>query len=206
MASKEQQERDAYIHDLPLEDKIKEHKQLSKTDLLTEQGLFLVQCFVRDGMTQEQIADVLGVNHTTLRQWKMKYPELQEAFKKGKQLVDYEVENALLKAALGYKLKSTKVIVGPLGKDGNREVRTEDTESEVGPNVTACLAWLNNRKPDTWKRNRDNDFESDDKYKGITINITKGKSEDDAIKVEAGVSTQGADTEDDEDWSEVEDG
>ena len=61
-----------------------------------------------------------------------------------------------------------------------REVKVEKTISETGPNTTACLAWLNNRKPEQWKRNRDNDMVLDDKNSGITINIVKsGKDDDD---------------------------
>ena len=60
---------------------------------------------------------------------------------------------------------------------GHAVSRIEKEETEVGPNTTACLAWLNNRKPEQWRRNRDNFAEYEDKQSGITINIIKGTPE-----------------------------
>jgi hypothetical protein len=62
--------------------------------------LILVEGWARDGLTNEQIADNLGINQDTLYTYKKKYPEFSEALKKGKEVVDFEVENALLKNAL----------------------------------------------------------------------------------------------------------
>lgn len=36
----------------------------------------------------------------TLYEWKKKYPTISNTLKKNKEIVDYEVENALLKSAL----------------------------------------------------------------------------------------------------------
>jgi hypothetical protein len=41
----------------------------------------------------------MGIRRTTLYDWKNKYPDINDALKKGKEIVDYEVENALLKRA-----------------------------------------------------------------------------------------------------------
>lgn len=175
MASKE-----AYINDLPIADKIQMKYGLTKEDVLTEEGLILIQCLVRDGMSMDAVAKTLGISPQTFWLWRQKYKELQDACIKGKQLVDYQVENALLKSALGYKTTTVKTIINNSpDKNGNREVKVEKTETEVGPNTTACLAWLNNRKPEQWRRNRDNVMEYEDKKSGITINIVKGgKSEE----------------------------
>ena len=62
--------------------------------------LILVEGWARDGLTNEQIAENLRINPDTLYKYKKKYPEFSEALKKGKEIVDYEVENALLKNAL----------------------------------------------------------------------------------------------------------
>ena len=165
-----------YIEDLPIADKIQYNYQLTRDDVLSEDGLFLIQCMVRDGMSMDAIAKALGVTPQSFFVWRKKYKELRDACAKGKQLVDYQVENALLKAALGYKTEVVKTITSALpNKDGNRSVKVERTVTETGPNVTACLAWLNNRKPEQWRRNRDNVMEYEDLKTGITINITKGQ-------------------------------
>jgi len=62
--------------------------------------LILVEGWAREGFTNEQIAEKLGINPDTLYKYQKKYPEFSETLKKGKQIVDYEVENALLKNAL----------------------------------------------------------------------------------------------------------
>ncbi len=67
---------------------------------LTKDGQTLLEGWARDGLTDEQIAKNIKINISTLYDWKKKHPEISEALKKGKEVVDYEVENALLKAAL----------------------------------------------------------------------------------------------------------
>jgi len=52
-------------------------------------------------LTDEQIAHNIGITYTTLYDWKNKFPEFAKALKKGKEVVDYAVQNALLKKALG---------------------------------------------------------------------------------------------------------
>lgn len=65
-----------------------------------KEKLILVEGWARDGLINEQIAEKLGINPDTLYQYQKKYPEFSEALKRGKEIVDYEVENALLKNAL----------------------------------------------------------------------------------------------------------
>lgn len=67
---------------------------------LDEDGLILIEGWARDGLTEEQIAHNMGVSSSTLREWKHKYPAILAALKKGKEVVDYIVENALFKSAI----------------------------------------------------------------------------------------------------------
>lgn len=67
---------------------------------LTEDGLTLLEGWARDGLTDEQISKNVGINPATLYDWKNKFPEISKALKKGKEVVDYQVENALLNKAL----------------------------------------------------------------------------------------------------------
>lgn len=65
----------------------------------TKDGLTLLQGWARDGLTDVQIAHNCGITVKTLYEWKNKYSDISDALKKGKEIVDYEVENALLKRA-----------------------------------------------------------------------------------------------------------
>lgn len=67
---------------------------------LTAEGLILLEGWARDGLTDKQIAKNMRITEQTLNVWKKKYPSLSESLKKGKAVIDYEVENALLKNAL----------------------------------------------------------------------------------------------------------
>lgn len=69
---------------------------------LTDEGLIKLEGWARDGLTDEQIAHNIDISPSTLYEWKNKYPEISEALKKGKEVIDRQVENALLKRALGY--------------------------------------------------------------------------------------------------------
>lgn len=69
---------------------------------LTPDGLLRLEAYARDGLTDEQIAKNMNITPSTLYDWKKKYTEISEALKKGKEVVDIQVENALLKRALGY--------------------------------------------------------------------------------------------------------
>lgn len=109
---------------------------------LTEDGLTLLEGWARDGLTDEQIAHNMGCAYSTFRVWKDKFPAFSAALKRSKEIVDYEVENALLKRAIGYK--RTEQIAT---KDGD----IVEIEKEVPPDVTAQIFWLKNRRPDKWR-------------------------------------------------------
>lgn len=157
-----------------------EYREPEYKKWLTEDGLLLVQCWKRDGLTDVQIAERMGISESYLRKMRREHPEFNEAIQRGREVIDYQVENALLKLALGFETKEIKTIVNGLpDKNGNRRVRMETTVKNYVPNVTAIAMWLNNRKPDQWKRNRDNVLELNDEDSGITVNVVRhGGSKD----------------------------
>lgn len=112
---------------------------------LSEDGLTLLNGWARDGLTDEQIAGNMGVRASTLYEWKNRFPEISEALKKGKEVVDYQVENALLKRALGYEY--TEVMV----EESTDGTKRRETVKQVVPDVTAQIFWLKNRRPDRWR-------------------------------------------------------
>ncbi|MDR1465430.1 MAG: helix-turn-helix domain-containing protein [Oscillospiraceae bacterium] len=61
----------------------------------TEEGFILLQGWARDGLSNEQIAQNMGIAAATLYSWREGHPEILEAIKKGKEVADYEMENAL---------------------------------------------------------------------------------------------------------------
>lgn len=67
---------------------------------ITEEGLTLLTGWAKDGLTDEQIADNMGISAKTLYEWKNRYSKICESLKNGKEVADYMVENALFKKAL----------------------------------------------------------------------------------------------------------
>lgn len=113
---------------------------------LTEDGLTLLEGWAREGLTDEQLAGKMQINPATLYDWKKKYPKISEALKKGKEVVDIQVENALLKRALGYDFQEEKIEKSD--KDG---VKVVQTVKHIPPDTTAQIFWLKNRRPDRWR-------------------------------------------------------
>lgn len=113
-----------------------------KKDGELKDKLILIQGMARDGLTQQQIADNLGISIDTLIENKKKYSEFNNALKKGKEVIDFEVENALLKRALGYEYEEETYENGIL---------TKKVKKHVAPDTTAQIFWLKNRKSNNWK-------------------------------------------------------
>ena len=126
---------------------------------IAPEGLLKIQGWARDGLSDKQIAHNIGITQTTLYEWQKRFPELSEALKKGKEVVDREVENALLKRAMGYEY--TEVTQEPVtDKDtGVTEMRvTKRVTKQIVPDVTAQIFWLKNRKPNEFRDKRDVDL------------------------------------------------
>lgn len=162
---------------------------------LDDDNLMLIEAWARDGYTKQDIADRIGVHISTLRDWEKHYPEIKEALHKGKELIDYKVENALLKRALGYTAKEIKVVFGRQVKNGQTfQITKEVVEKEIAPDVTACAMWLNNRRPDKWKRNRDKIVEVEEEDSNLQITIVRGpkvSEELDSTNQEITISAKG---------------
>jgi transcriptional regulator with XRE-family HTH domain len=123
---------------------------------ITEEGLVLLEGWARDGLTDEQIAHNVGVSRSTLNDWKKKYPDISDALKKGKEVVDLQVENALLKRALGYEYEEITQESQWNEKINKYElIITKSVKKRQAPDTTAQIFWLKNRRPDKWRDKQD---------------------------------------------------
>lgn len=113
---------------------------------LTEDGLVLLEGWARDGLTDEQIAEKIGISRSTLSEWKKKFPDISDTLKKGKEIIDIKVENALLKRALGYEYDEQRIEKSE--KDGTKIIQTI---KHVPPDVGAAAFWLKNRMKEKWR-------------------------------------------------------
>jgi hypothetical protein len=149
----------------------KENKSIAD-DWLEPDRLGLIEGWARDGYTFQDIANRIGISTMALRKWRDSYEEFNEALRKGREIVDYKVENALLKSALGYRTKEVKVTT-LMQKGKVVQMMKEVTSKDQAPNVSACQVWLYNRLPQKWKKNRDSLIELDEEDSTIQVTVTR---------------------------------
>ena len=113
---------------------------------LEKDKLTLLEGWARDGLTDEQIANNIGISRSTLFEWKKNNQDISNTLKKGKEVVDIEVENAMLKRALGYTITINEQKV-----DKNGYVHDLKRDIHIPGDVTAQIFWLKNRKRQQWR-------------------------------------------------------
>ena len=129
---------------------------------LEPDNLILLEAWARDGLTKEQIAHNMGISRETLNVWGKKYPCISDSIKKGKEVVDVIVENALYERALGgiHEVKKNfKVKRSYYDENGRKcekeELVTGTDEIYIPGDTTAQIFWLKNRKPEEWRDKRE---------------------------------------------------
>ena len=131
---------------------------------LTPEGLMLIEGWARDGLTDEQIAKNMGCAYSTLRDWRDRYSAISAALKKGKEVVDRAVENALLKRALGYDYTEKRVETSASGN-----TKTITITKHIPGDTTAQIFWLKNKKPEDWRDRREVQSENEDDNTGCVV-------------------------------------
>jgi transposase-like protein len=142
---------------------VSKRRNATYKDWITEDGLIELEGMAMDGLINEEIADEIGINPSTLYDWQKKYPEIAKALKTGKKVVDRRVENALYKRAIGYTFVEVTRELTTNAKGEAEMVVTKEVLKEVEPNTTAQIFWLKNRKPHEWRDKKDVNLTSDKK-------------------------------------------
>lgn len=131
---------------------------------LEHDNLILIGQWARRGLTQEQIADNIGVSKNTICTWKKKYPQIAQALKKNKEQADAHVENELFERCHGKKVtvkRAFKVKRVEYDEQTGRKVReyeeieTADEEQYVPGDVGAMKYYLDNRCRKRWSSKSD---------------------------------------------------
>lgn len=111
--------------------------QAKYKEWLTKEGLIKIEGWARDGLTDEQIAYNMDISRSTLNDWKKKYSDISDTLKRGKEVVDRQVENALLKRALGYEfVEVTKERMSSESQKERHKGQSELTEKQWDTCIT----------------------------------------------------------------------
>ena len=174
-----------------------------KADILTHENIIRVQGWARDGLTLEEIATNLDIALSTLCKWKNEEKELSEALKKGQDVADREVENALYKAAVEgnttamiFWLKNRKPdkwrdgksleLAGQVDTTSNVPnklvfVGTFDEKGVTNPAYLAAMRWKNKNMDAAFKAWKENHLqEYDELVAACDAEIKARKDEKDA--------------------------
>lgn len=119
--------------------------------------LDLVLGWCRRGLTNEQVAENLGISVQSFDNYRKRYDEFANAIDKGREETDIHVENALVKRALGYSYKEVtrerKQVPNPeTGEMEYKLVVTKSVTKHVVPDVGAQQYYLEHRSPKRWER------------------------------------------------------
>lgn len=130
------------------------------------------------GATDKDLATFFDVEEATINNWKKDHPEFFESLKAGKEDADAKVAQSLYKRAIGYKAEpETKE---EKDADGNIKSTTITTKS-VGPDTTAAIFWLKNRKSKVWRDKHEIDHSGE---VGIVFDLDYGFRQELGLKVE----------------------
>lgn len=97
------------------------------------------------GATDRDAADFFNVDVATVTRWKITHPDFCASLKVGKATADDRVEQSLYRKATGYSFDAEKIF-----QYEGQPVRVAYVE-HIPPSDTACIFWLKNRRPETWR-------------------------------------------------------
>jgi len=96
------------------------------------------------GLKDSDLAIAFGVSVCSIDKWKQVHPEFKDALKRGKELADAKVADALYKKAIGYSHRDVEI------KVIDKEVVKVPYVKIYPPDTTACIFWLKNRQRSAW--------------------------------------------------------
>ena len=146
---------------------------------LEPENLVLLHGWKMQGLTDEQIADQIGIAHRTFERWKADHSQIRQAIKGGKEVANFVIENELYKKAKSgnvtamifylknnYREKYTDDVTDPrLRKAQIRKANAEADIAEIkakqisNTDETVQIVFNDNLAPDK-EDNQDNENQS----------------------------------------------
>lgn len=125
----------------------------------TEENLLKLGAWARDGLTDKDMANNIGIAPSTFNEWKNKHPEFKDTLKKNKEVADIIIENALFKRATGYD--TIEETIEYVNNEGARvEIKRTQKTKHIPADITAQIFWLKNRKGKVWREKKPEEDES----------------------------------------------
>lgn len=122
----------------------------SKFDEAITNNIELIKKYYRFGLTDKQVAELIGISEATLNNYK-KDERFLESLKKEKLFADVEVIASLYKRATGYEYDEVYQEGSPSKDDKDKiTIKTiKKTRKHIAADPTSIIYWLRNRQG--WK-------------------------------------------------------
>jgi hypothetical protein len=108
----------------------------------------LARKFCRLGATNQDLADCFEVSVGTIDYWIKTRSEFADGVRRGRVIADASVAQRLFSRAMGYTIETKKHVLY------RGEPRELPDFIHYPPDVTACMFWLRNRRPQWWSERR----------------------------------------------------
>ena len=117
--------------------------------------------YLAQGMTQQEVCDLVGINTDTFHNWKNTKAEFSEAIKVARRdflrIQAKDVIRSLYKRATGYDVEEPEIIYGD--RDGKPYIKQKKVRTKHIPaDPTAQKFILTNLYPDEWKDKQQNEL------------------------------------------------
>lgn len=110
------------------------------------EGLLKIKKWLEDGLHDKQVAQNMGINPSTLAQWRKKYDALGFVYKQARKVACQELVNAAFKSALGYHVTEDAI-----DRNGN----IVEVKRYIAPMSQTQQFLLKNWLPEEYKDKRD---------------------------------------------------
>lgn len=105
--------------------------------------------WLKNGATERQIAENLGIGYSTFNRYKSENEEFREFLKNGRKTLIMQLRGALVKKALGFEYTERKKYT-KRDPDGQVYQYVEETTKTALPDVAALNLCLKNYDPEEW--------------------------------------------------------
>ena len=106
------------------------------------------------GYNNQELADALGVELTTISRWLAEEPAFRGCVYDGRAGADANVAQAMYKSAVGYEHDEDDIRVVAIGGNSGSEIQITATTKRYPPNHNSAALWLANRQREKWRHLR----------------------------------------------------
>lgn len=159
-----------------------EHKKSGQPTKYNAEVRRVMKILANKGMTDIEMAEIIGVTDRTINNWKEKHPKFFQSLIDWKDAADHKVVRSLYERAHGYEHPETKAqyvqghMEGDKWVDGKWE--TLDMIKHYPPDPTSMIFWLKNRDKENWRDQAHIKLGTEDDLDGKTFEELKKMMED----------------------------